>query len=333
MSLRGTAFALGLLWLAHANGAAAACVDSDQLRPELLPTAGVETVEVASRRSGRMVAPVMVNGYGPFRFIVDTGANRSAVSQQVAERLGLVTNGDGDVHTVHGVTRAPLVGVDSLHFGQLPLASADMPVLHGPMLAGEEGLLGVDGLRGRRLRMDFEHRCIEISPSQPTRRRHGWTLVPGELRFGHLVVVEGRIGDETIAVMIDTGSDSTLANVALRNRLRAHVRIDEESTANARAYTAGTPIVLDNAVIVPRFSLGDVEVRNITAYVGDFHIFRLWDLIDQPALLIGMDVLSQTRALIIDYQEADVFFRLHSVARTGSRLPDSGSNTRVSIIR
>src|SRR5438874_8726067 len=38
---------------------------------------------------GRIIAPVMVNGQGPFRFIVDTGASWSTVSPHLAHTLGL----------------------------------------------------------------------------------------------------------------------------------------------------------------------------------------------------------------------------------------------------
>jgi predicted aspartyl protease len=332
MTLRGIAFVLGLLLLS--GRASAECISSDQLPAEVLPAAGASTAIAASGQPrGRMVAPVLVNGVGPFRFIVDTGANRSALSPTVVDRLGLAQTGEGEVHSVHGVTSAPFVRVGSLHFGDIALAGNELPMLQGPMLGGEHGLLGADGLQGRRLRMDFESRCIEIGPSQPTRRRTGWTLVQGELRFGHLVVIEGRIRDAPVSIFLDTGSDSTLSNVALRERLRSSVRIDTRRSANARSYTAGDPVVLDNVIQIPRLSIGDVDARNITAYVGDFHIFRLWDLLDQPALLIGMDVLSQTRALIIDYEEGTVQFRLRTPPRTGSRLRDTTSNSGIRIIR
>jgi hypothetical protein len=55
--------------------------------------------------------------------------------------------------------------------------------------------------------------------------------------------------------------------------------------------------------------------------------------VDEPALLIGMDVLSQTRAIAIDYERATVHFRLRSPIRTGSRLPSAGSNPGVAIER
>jgi hypothetical protein len=40
-------------------------------------------------RIGRIWAPVFLNGKGPFRLVLDTGASRSAVIPTVAERLGL----------------------------------------------------------------------------------------------------------------------------------------------------------------------------------------------------------------------------------------------------
>jgi predicted aspartyl protease len=278
---------------------------------------------------------MMVNGEGPFRFIVDTGANRSAVSQALAERLGLTPNGSGEVHTVSGVITAPFTSVERFRYGELDLASTNaVPIVQGAVLGGEEGLLGVDGMRGRRLRVDFENRCIEISPAGGALpRRRGWETIQGELRFGHLVVVPGRIRGQNINVLIDTGSDSTLANPAFRDQLRAGLRVSRDRTDYARAYTAGTPIVMESAVLIPRFAMGGVEISGITAYVADFHIFRLWGFVDEPALLIGMDVLSQTRAIAIDYERATVHFRLRSPIRTGSRLPSAGSNPGVAIER
>ena len=282
-----------------------------------------------------MVAPMMVNGAGPFRFIVDTGANRSAVSQALADRLGLAAAGVGDVHTVSGVFSAPMTNVGAFNYGGVELARTSMvPILEGAVLGGEEGLLGVDGMRGRRLRVDFENRCIEItSANRPLPRRRTWETIQGELRFGHLVVVQGRIRGQSVSVLIDTGSDSTLANPALRDQLRSGIRVSRDRTDYAQFYTAGTPIVMDSAVLVPRFNMGRVEIRGITAYVADFHIFRLWGLENEPALLIGMDVLSQTNAIAIDYERATVHFRVRNQFSTGSRLPGGYAGPGVALER
>jgi len=270
-----------------------------------------------------MVAPVMVNGRGPFRFIIDTGANRSAMSQGLANELGLTPFGTGEVHSIDGVSQAPLVAAQSLQYGDVSLAAAAMPLLDGSMMAGQQGLLGVDGMRGLRLRMDFDRRCIEIAASSQARRLSGWMTLRGELRFGHLVLVPGRVENLSVNIFIDTGSDSTLANIALRDQLRDNRRVRVERIDPARAYTAGHAIVLDSLLLLPRISMGRIEARNVQAYVGNFHIFDLWNLSDEPALLIGMDVLSQTGGVAIDYDRATVHFRLRQALWTGSRLPGS----------
>jgi len=307
--------------VAAATAAAAECIDAPDLaayqeaRPEdfaLGPT--------RSDRLGRVVAPVSINGQGPYRFIVDTGANRSVVSQALAEQLGLAQTGSGEVHSVHGVSTAPLVEVASLEYGELSLTGAAMPMLHGAVLAGEQGLLGVDGMRGRRLRMDFERNCIEIVPSSEARRLRGWATIRGELRFGHLVVIRGHINGVRVNLLIDTGSDSSLANNALRDALNARVRDNRRQIDYAIAYTAGDRVILNRAMLVQRLDIGELEVRNITAFVGDFHIFNFWGLQDEPTLLVGMDVLSQARGLAIDYGRSTVHVRPRDDLRFGSRV-------------
>ena len=117
----------------------------------------------------------------------------------------------------------------------------------------------------------------------------------------------------------------SLANEALRNALNARVRRDRARVDFAVAFNSGQPVVLENAIALPSIGLGGgvLEVRDVTAYIGNFHIFQLWNLIDEPALLLGMDVLSQTRGIAIDYQRRTVAFRIRGAPGTGSRLDDA----------
>ncbi len=297
---------------------------ADCQRPPTFAEAGMAPVSVESAggatstdRVGRMVAPISVNGQGPFRFIIDTGANRSVLSPALAERLGLVSFGVGQVHSVHGVADAPLVRVQSLYYGELALPAADLPLLQGSVLAGEQGLLGVDGMAGRRLMLDFRRRCIEIIPSLHAPRLRGWAAVRGQLRFGHLVVIPGRIDRVRINVLIDTGSDTSLANNALRRAIEASVRRQESFFSIAQ--TANRPVILDSAMMIPRLSLGDLNIDHVATYVGDYHVFSLWGLADQPTLMLGMDVLAQARSMAIDYGTGMVYFRLDD-QQTGTRI-------------
>lgn len=261
-------------------------------------------------RAGRVVAPIFVNGQGPFRFIVDTGANRSVLSARLAERLGLISNGEGLVHSIYGSAPAPLVRVDALTYGALDLPTVEMPILGGAVMAGEHGLLGVDGMAGRRLLLDFRRGCIEIEPSRnaPRLRGAGWTTIRGELRFGHLIVLRARTEALTVNVLIDTGSDTSLANTAL---LRAvNVRRGRAPTYVERAISATGTGVLADAIVLPHIEIADLRVENVAAYVGDYHIFALWGMLDEPTLLLGMDVISQADAMAIDYGRETVHFRV-----------------------
>jgi predicted aspartyl protease len=299
--------AIACAGLACADAAAAECRRAPEADayPALVSEAAGPT---DSDRAGRMVAPILVNGEGPFRFIIDTGANRSVLSGRLAQRLGLTPSGDGEVHSVYGVAPAPFVRVTSLHYGDLSLPSGELPILQGPVLAGEHGLLGVDGMEGRRLELDFRRGCIEIGPSRHVRRVRGWVSVRGELRFGHLVVVPGRISGLRVNVLIDTGSDTSLANTALQEALGA--RLSRNRSLFGRAATASDPIMLERAIILRRLFVGDMEAQNVTAFVGDYHVFSLWGMLEEPTLLLGMDVLTQARALAIDYGRATVSFRI-----------------------
>lgn len=308
--------------------AGATCIAAPELAP--YRTAQPEDFALGPTRSdrlGRVVAPVHINGQGPFRFVVDTGANRSVVSEELAASLGLGVQGTGEVHSVHQVSLAPLAMAASLNYGDLQLGSVSMPILQGAMLAGQQGLLGVDGMRGRRLLLDFENYCIEIRPSRGAPRLRGWVRVRGELHFGNLVLIRGSVNGVETNLLLDTGSDTSLANNALREQLGVQLERSARQTA-IRSLTAGAPVMLEDSIFLPRVSIGPLDASNIRAYVGAFHIFELWGLADEPTLLVGMDVISQVRGLAIDYGRSDVYFQIRGTAATLARR-SRASNGRV----
>jgi predicted aspartyl protease len=276
----------------------------EALDPEAPRVAGATTTD----SYGRAVAPISINGQGPFRFIIDTGANRSVLSQALATRLGLAPSGEDVVHSIDGTQPAMLVNVESLSFGKLRLSSGDTPVLDGPMLGGEHGLLGVDGMAGRLLHIDFTKHCVEIYESAAQMPMKGWQSVPARMRFGSLLMVEGEIMGVHVNVLIDTGSDISLANQKFRDALR-RVAAHTIEYHNGHAFTFGRPIVLTKSVWTPRVRLGHTSVDGVNAYIGNFHVFDFWGLQDEPTMLVGMDVLTRSREMAIDYEQGVVYFR------------------------
>jgi len=271
---------------------------------------GAASVAGAIRKdtAGRPVALININGQGPFRFIIDTGANRSVLSEALAARLGLNPAGESVVHSIDGSELARLVNLESLSFGSLHLSQGDTPVLDSPMLDGEQGLLGVDGMSGRLLHIDFAKRCVAIYDSAAQISMQGWMSAPAEMRFGTMLLVEGQIAGVRVNVLIDTGSDISLANEKFRDALR-RVAARTIEYHGGRAFTFGRPIVLDQSVWTPALRLGSTQVHGVTAYIGNFHIFDVWELQDEPTVLIGMDVLARSREMAIDYEKGIVHFR------------------------
>jgi predicted aspartyl protease len=274
----------------------------------LSPGASSVTGAIRKDSAGRAVALIDINGQGPFRFILDTGANRSVLSQALATRLGLSQSGVGVVHSVDSAELAMLVNVESLSFGTLRLSGGETPVLDSPMLDGEHGLLGVDGMAGRLLHVDFTKNCVEIYEDAARVSMKGWLSVPARMRFGSLLMVEGEIMGVHVNVLLDTGSDISLANERFRDAL-LNVGARSVEYKNGHAFTFGRPIVLARRVWTPRLFLGRTVVESVNAYIGDFHIFDLWGLQDEPTLLIGMDVLARAREMAIDYENGVVHFR------------------------
>jgi predicted aspartyl protease len=100
----------------------------------------------------RMAVAVMVEGQGPFSFLVDTGAERTVIARELAERLGLAQGVKLRLATIGSVATAPSYRVAALHMSGLHLEPFDAPAFAGRHL-GAAGLIGIDMLENRRVRL------------------------------------------------------------------------------------------------------------------------------------------------------------------------------------
>jgi predicted aspartyl protease len=261
-------------------------------------------------RAGRVLAPVMVNGQGPYRFILDTGANRAVLSPRVLEGLRLQLTADGPTVAVHGVTGTallPAVRIDELRAGEMVLArDQNVPVLSQTVLADADGILGIEGLRSARIDIDFvEDRVSIVKSSGRQAARSGFLTIDVSLRHGGLIVVPGRVGKVRVKAIIDTGAERTLGNNALRQALLLVSRNGAEELAT-RVFGATPEVGQGTSLVAPTVFLGEAELRDLEVTFGDLHVFRVWDLEHEPALLIGMDLLGSVQRLVIDYKLREV---------------------------
>jgi predicted aspartyl protease len=262
-------------------------------------------------RIGRIWAPVSINGKGPFRLVVDTGASHSAVTARVAEILGL-SGESKHTATLRGATGSvivPMIPIESLEVGELLMQPQRLPVVPDA-LGGAEGVLGMDGFKNKRIFIDFRRDNITIMRSRDERPGRGFIAVPVKFMRGRLLMVDAWLGGVRVKAIIDTGGQATLGNLALREAL-AERRKKQDAAAVADSVTGATlDVQSGNRISTPSIAMGDVLVRNPAMTFADFAIFEYWKMTDEPAMLIGMDVLGLLDTLVIDYRRRELQMKL-----------------------
>lgn len=260
-------------------------------------------------RIGRIWAPVLINGQGPFRLVLDTGASHSAVTAQVAEALGITLQYPGTI-TLRGATgtvKVPAILVDSLEVGELLMQPKRLPIVPDA-LGGAEGILGTEGLGDKRITIEFRHDRITIVRSRNEKAGPGFVTIPVKFMRGRLLVVDAWLGGVRTKAIIDTGGQATLGNVALRDAL-ARRRSPLPSVPD-EVIGATLDIQTGERISTPAVVMGDIVVKNPAMTFADFAIFEHWKMTDEPAMLIGMDVLGLIETLIIDYRRRELQVRL-----------------------
>jgi predicted aspartyl protease len=276
--------------------------------PEIVVEAPEPRFVAPTRRDkiGRIWAPVMINGRGPFRLVLDTGASRSAVNAQVAEAIGIAPDPAQAVllRGVTGIVAVPTIRVDSFSVGDVIVTPAVLPIV-ADALGGADGILGTEGFGDKRVYIDFTHDLITVTHSPATRPRPGFISVPLERSGAGLLIVLAHVGGVRVHAIIDTGGQSTIGNEAMRQALvrrRAHgthSEVIDVTNATQDGESFPSPII----------ELGSLEIQGTRITYGDMHIFEHWHLMKEPALLIGMDAIGLLDVFIIDYRRHELQLR------------------------
>jgi len=255
-------------------------------------------------RIGRIWAPVLINGMGPYRLVLDTGASRSAISTKVAAELGLPIQADSvRLQGVTGSSIASTVDVDTLEFGDLLVANTRMPIL-ADAFGGAEGVLGGEGLEDKRIVIEFRNDRITIKRSRRAAAPDGYSVVPFKYHPQRGMRISVSVGNVKTVAMIDTGAQRTIGNLALHQALTR--RAGKAEAFDVEVIGVTEDVQKAAPVRIPRFVAGDMVVRNAEIVFSDVYIFEHWQVRDEPAMLIGMDLLGLLDTLVIDYRRSEL---------------------------
>jgi len=255
-------------------------------------------------RIGRIWAPVQINGQGPYRLVLDTGASRSALVQRVVDDLGVPVEADAvRLRGVTGTAITSAVRLKKMEFGELVVENTRVPIV-ADAFGGADGVLGGDGLGNKRVTIDFRRDRISVMRShrQPAATGHAVVRFKYTPERGMRVPVQ--VGPVKAIGVIDTGAQVTVGNLALREALAK--RRGKRDQYDEVVIGITEDIQQATLVKIPSIVAGQMIVRNAPVRFTDLHIFDHWRLVNEPALLIGMDVLGTLDTLVIDYLRGEL---------------------------
>jgi len=272
------------------------------------PTLAVGGDDLKARKiETRLSVNVFVDGRGPFQFIVDSGADTSAVGLRLASALQLPL---GTPVILNGMTQRNVV--DRVKVRQLSVGASSFDDLELPALresdVGGDGLIGIDALVNQRLMMDFEKSLVKVEDARgrfPHER--GEIVITAKRKRGQLILTHVRAAGYDLDAIIDTGSEITIGNLALRDKL-IRGNYDKFATVEVTGVT-GEKVNLQLAR-VGQLQLGPIALSDVPMAFADVPPFKMFGLSDQPALLLGTDLLNTFRSISLDFRSRKVRFQL-----------------------
>ncbi len=267
----------------------------------------------------RLTVPVAVNGGAPSRFLIDTGAERTVVSELIAAGVPGPRRPATLIHMA-GVSPVEVVTLDTLALGSSEYRRIEAPILRRRQM-GVDGVLGTDALQEQRILFDFaagEVTVISQGDRAPSVRG---IVIRARRRSGRLILTTATIDGVAVDVVVDTGAQRTVGNAALAVRLARRRGGEVGLLTSITGETIAT-----RRLAVRRLTIGRLAFDDFAIAIIDSPVFARLDLSNRPAILLGMDAIGRFERVLVDFPNRSVRFAL---ADARPRLsPPSGPNAK-----
>ncbi|GAA4647617.1 retropepsin-like aspartic protease [Pontixanthobacter gangjinensis] len=256
----------------------------------------------------RMTVPVTIEGQGPFRFMIDTGAQATVVTRGLTEQLNLAPAGSATVVGMGSRRLVQLVELNGLEFAQRVIDDISAPMLEARNV-GADGILGLDSLQDLRVMIDFRDGTIAVNDSKALGGDNGYEIiVRARHRLGRLIITSAEIDGVRTAVVLDTGAQSSFGNRKLQRRLRTRNMTEVSSTD-----VNGVQIEGDRH-LAKSLRIKQMQLTNMPITFADSPAFAALGLDKRPALILGMRDLRLFDRVAIDFATRTVLFDMPSGA-------------------
>ncbi|WDA41701.1 aspartyl protease family protein [Erythrobacter sp. BLCC-B19] len=283
---------------------------------------GAEVLALEQERHNRLTLPVMVEGTGPFAFMIDTGSQATAVTHEIRDAASLAPAGRAVLVGMASRREVDLVDVGRIEFGSSSFTNFAAPVLAREHV-GADGIIGLDALQDFRVLIDFRQQTIAVEDASVKDRRGGFEIVVrASNRLGQLLITDATVEGVKATVIIDTGAQASLGNLALRDRIRAR-RAQEVTTTDVN----GVDIVGDLA-FVRSLNIQGLAMTDVPLTFADTPAFAALGLKDQPVLSIGMQHLALFDRVAIDFSRQRILFDVPADVARALRQAKQSANYR-----
>ena len=264
------------------------------------PAAEVLTLD--QERHRRMTVPVMVDGTGPFAFMIDTGSQATAITHEIRASLGLVPSGTATLVGMASRREVDMVDITQIEFGSHAYTDFTAPVLESGNV-GADGIIGLDALQDFRVLIDFRKQTIAVEDTSERDRGNGFEIiVRARTKLGQLLITDALVEGVRATVIIDTGAQASLANTALRERIRAK-RAQEVITTDVNGVN-----LVGELAFVRTLTIAGLSLTNVPLTFADTPAFAALGLQDQPVLSLGMQHLALFDRVAIDFARQRIMF-------------------------
>lgn len=255
----------------------------------------------------RLTVKAYVNTEGPFDFLVDTGANSSVIAEELALQLGLPRGAQSRLHSIAGTQTVVTARVASLAVGKRVRSDLVVSVLPREQLR-MDGVLGLEWLGRASLLLDFKQRRMTVGEALPVPDARTVTVKSKLLRSG-LTLIDAFMPLQRLVAFVDSGSTTTVGSLAMLEAARQNnALIGELNVTELRSVTG--QVLTGREAILSRLTLGGMTLRNIPMVFGPVHTFDYWGFREQPAIVIGADILQRFDRVSMDFKRNEVRFRV-----------------------
>jgi predicted aspartyl protease len=247
------------------------------------------TTQLGRAADGRLSIEVMIEGRGPWPFILDTGASHTAIAQPLAVEFGFEPTGAlFDVQTLTEEIRAERLMLEAVRAGGVTSTAIDAVVVETPtdLELNYFGLLGNDMFAGHTLAINVARARLTLDAPAPA---HDDARLDPDRNVPMGEIILNRVGTP-VPVLIDTGSARTIVNSRLARRLRQNVLTLRYDVMGATRLARREDDA--QAVRIPSFRIGGVCGLGLLAVNADVDVFRAMGWADEPAMILGMDALA-----------------------------------------